>query len=83
MGVDDWRRHVRYFTKDDVETMIRASGLSVVSTKYMHCVYNAFHEDYFHEPIPKISQWKLDLILPYGQFRSDMSLVGEKLNSEG
>lgn len=78
MTVHDWRGHVRFYTYNDLVTMLDASGFDIIDSGFNEVFYNIIHSDYFVEPRPIISNWKKNIIKNYPQFSNDIWIVGVK-----
>jgi SAM-dependent methyltransferase len=78
MNFSFWRGHVRFYTRTDLETMLRSVGLEPDAAAYDHMFYDKFFEEYFIQPRPVIEGWRNALLRDHPQFRNDVTVVARK-----
>nr|WP_282572147.1 methyltransferase domain-containing protein [Roseomonas acroporae] len=78
MVMGHWRGPVRFFTAEDMETMLRAAGFDVAATEFAHCFYHAFLPGHFARPEPALAGWKLDIVVPHPQFRNTLTVFAQR-----
>jgi SAM-dependent methyltransferase len=78
MKFDFWRGHVRFFTAQDLATLVAAEGLTVTKTEYFQCMYDVFFEEHFAKPRPSLCGWKRALMAETPWLRNDIAVVAEK-----
>lgn len=78
MVVHDWRGHVRFFTADDLRTIVESCGFRVKEVGFEEVFYEVFHEEYFLEPRPVLSNWRKRILRHNRCFANDVYLVAEK-----
>ena len=78
MTVHDWRGHVRFFTENDLRTMVESIGFRTVETGYEEVFYNVFHDAYFEETHPVIQNWRKHMLKDNRQFANDVHIMAEK-----
>ena len=78
MTVHDWRGHVRFFTYNDLVTMLDASGFDVIEYGFNEIFYNILYDEHFAEPRPFLPNFKKDILKKYPQFSNDVWIVGAK-----
>jgi SAM-dependent methyltransferase len=78
MSFDFWRGHVRFFTAQDLATLVAAEGLTVTKTEYFQCIYDVFFEEYFAKASPSLCEWKRALMAETPWLRNDVAVVADK-----
>ena len=73
-----WRGHNRFFTSNDLKTLLEKSGFSIVDTHFYEVLYNSFNDEYFNFPISSIPKWKADVLTWIPQHRNELIIIGEK-----
>lgn len=73
-----WRGHVRFFTERDLSVLLQASGLTPRVTKFFHCFYDVFFEEYFREPVPRLQGFKATMLKETDWLRNDIAVVATK-----
>jgi SAM-dependent methyltransferase len=78
MTYSSWRGHVRYFSEPDLRAMVKAAGFRIRESSFQEIIYEAFLDDYYHDPIRTLPAWRVDLLTEFPAYRNEIFLVGEK-----
>ncbi|MBS1663178.1 MAG: methyltransferase domain-containing protein [Bacteroidetes bacterium] len=78
MTFNDWRGHVRFFTAEELTTMLMTKGLQTGQVEFFHCFYSVFFEEYFRQPQLLINDWKKRWLSKTPWLRNDVSIIAEK-----
>jgi SAM-dependent methyltransferase len=78
MLFDDWRRHVRFFTADDLAVMANAVGLDTVETRHNEVLYGSVPESVFSNPIVTIPAWQARILSAVPALRNDVAITAVK-----
>lgn len=77
MVFHEWRGHVRFYSKQDLETMLDAAGFDVVETRFEEVLYNSFPEEQFEQPNNWLPKWRADLLRELPHLRNEIMIVGQ------
>lgn len=77
MVFHEWRGHVRFYSKQDLETLLDAAGFDVVEVRLEEVLYNSFPEELFVSPNNWLPKWRADLLRALPQLRNEIMVVGE------
>ena len=78
MLFDDWRRHVRFFTGDDLSAMADSVGLDTVETHHNEVLYASVPESVFPDPIVTIPAWRARILTAVPSLRNDVAITAVK-----
>jgi len=74
-----WRGHVRFYTENDIVTLLHSIGFDTLKTSFYQICYNAFYDGYFKEKNRvSLPQWHYNLIREHPQFRNDIFVIAHK-----
>lgn len=77
MVFHEWRGHVRFYSKQDLETLLDAAGFDVVEVRHEEVLYNSFPEEQFAKPNNWLPKWRADLLRALPQLRNEIMVVGQ------
>jgi len=76
MVFHNWRGHVRYYSGEDLRTLMRAAGFDILGTDYYEIHYNSFPEEYFVRPNVVVPQWRANLLKEFEDLRNEVFVCG-------
>jgi SAM-dependent methyltransferase len=79
MTISKWRGHVRFFTAEDISTMLESAGIQADAVDYFHAFYATFDSDSFTRPILEAPRWLIDAIVSEPELRNDVVVIGKKM----
>jgi FkbM family methyltransferase len=77
MVFHEWRGHVRFYSRQDLETLLDAAGFDVVEVRHEEVLYNSFPEEQFVKPNNWLPKWRADLLRALPQLRNEIMVVGQ------
>lgn len=77
MVFHEWRGHVRFYSRQDLETLLDAAGFDVVEVRLEEVLYNSFPEEQFAHPNNWLPKWRADLLRALPQLRNEIMVVGQ------
>ncbi len=77
MVFHDWRGHVRFYSRQDLETLLDAAGFDIVETRFEEVLYNSVPEDQFLNPNNWLPKWRADLLRELPHLRNEVMVVGQ------
>jgi FkbM family methyltransferase len=77
MVFHEWRGHVRFYSQQDLETLLDAAGFDVVETRFEEILYNSYPEEQFAAPNNWLPKWRADLLRELPHLRNEIMIVGQ------
>jgi len=77
MVFHEWRGHVRFYSKQDLETLLDAAGFDAVETRFEEVLYNSFPEEQFTDPNNWLPKWRADLLRELPHLRNEIMIAGQ------
>jgi SAM-dependent methyltransferase len=78
MNFHAWRGHVRFYSGDDLRTLLEAAGLASIGVSYHEVLYNSLPEEYFVTPNVTMPEWRMRLLTEFPDFRNEVFIWGQK-----
>jgi FkbM family methyltransferase len=83
MAFDEWRGHVRFYTEQDLRTMLESAGGVVTDCDLQEVLYNSVPEQYFVQPQLILPRWRANILREMPALRNEILLVAEKPGGPG
>jgi|GEM_PF-1853477 len=83
MVFHEWRGHVRFYSKQDLATLLDAAGFDVVETRFEEVLYNSLPEEHFRQPNNWLPKWRADLLREFPHFRNEIMIAAQARPAPG
>jgi SAM-dependent methyltransferase len=81
MSFHQWRGHNRFYSCQDIKTLLESAGFRFSQVHYYELLYNSFNNEFFKHPVRSLPKWKAEILKMIPAYRNEIVVIGEKVNT--